>query len=111
LPSRIFRAGINISKRDLTWVSRSITGNESNNSWNFNDSSDEEENANDSIRFNREVDSNEIDERVHNLKNRMIREFQHSVELKLIQVMKFENADDSIRVNREFDSNEIDESD
>jgi hypothetical protein len=48
---------------------------------------------------------------IHNWKNRTNKEFQHSMESKLIEVMKMKIAQDSIRVNREFDSNESDESD
>jgi hypothetical protein len=47
---------------------------------------------------------------IYNLKNMMNQEFQHSMEPKLIEVIKRKNAFDSIRVNRELDSNEIDES-
>jgi hypothetical protein len=44
-------------------------------------------NADDSIRINREVDSNEMDESVCNMKNNMNKEFQHWMESKLIEVM------------------------
>jgi hypothetical protein len=48
---------------------------------------------------------------IHSVKNISVQECQHSLESRLIQVMKKKNADDSIRTKREFDSNVIDESD
>jgi hypothetical protein len=48
------------------------------------DSSDEYENASDSICVKCESDSNKIDESDLHLKNRMIQEFQHCLESKLI---------------------------
>jgi hypothetical protein len=74
------------------------------------DSSDKLENADDSIRINREFDSNEIDESDSQpLKhNPRISTFRG---ISIDSSDKHENAYDSIRFNREFDSNEIDESD
>jgi hypothetical protein len=52
------------------------------------DSSDDDENENDSIRVNRELDSNEIDESESQFeKNIQKTEFQHWMELPLIEVM------------------------
>jgi hypothetical protein len=69
--------------------------------------SDEYANANDSIRANREFDSNESnksdlhdEQRISTLDG-----------IKIDWSDENENADDSIRVNRELDSNEMDESD
>jgi hypothetical protein len=51
------------------------------------DWSNDSQNGFDSIRVNREFDSNEIDESDSQFKNNLIQEFQHSLESKLIEVM------------------------
>jgi hypothetical protein len=73
--------------------------------------SDEPENAEDSIRINREFDSNEIYE--NNLQDEKhddpIISIFRGISINLSD--ENENANDLIRINREFDSNEIHESD
>jgi hypothetical protein len=72
------------------------------------DRSDEYENANDSIRFNRESDSNEMDESdLHDEKHDdpRISTFRG---ISIDRSDEYENADDSIRFNCESDSNMID---
>jgi hypothetical protein len=51
------------------------------------DLSDDDENANDSIRVKCEFDSNVIDEVIYTMKNSVNQEFQHCLELRLIEVM------------------------
>jgi hypothetical protein len=75
------------------------------------DSSDEDENAEDSIRVNRELDLNEID--VSDLHEEKHDEPRISTlfGITIDSSDEDENASDSIRVNRELDSNKIDVSD
>jgi hypothetical protein len=70
----------------------------------------ENENVFDSIRINREFDSNEIDESdLHHEKHDepRISTFRG---IMIDSIDESRNASDSIRINRELDSNEIDES-
>jgi hypothetical protein len=73
--------------------------------------SDEHENASDSIRVNREFDSNEIDESDSHRSKHDDPKISTFRGISIDSSDDDENADDSIRVKREFDSNEIDESD
>jgi hypothetical protein len=75
------------------------------------DLSDEHENVLDSIRMNREFDSNEIDE--SDLQSRKHDDPRISTVrgMSIDASDEHENALDSIRINREFDSNESDEID
>jgi hypothetical protein len=75
------------------------------------DASDERENAEDSIRFNRELDSNEIDESDLQLEKHDDPRISTLLGISMDSSDENENASDSIRFNRELDSNEIDESD
>jgi hypothetical protein len=72
--------------------------------------SDEEANASDSIRANREFDSNENDESDSHAKKHDEQRISTLRGMIIDSRDELENACDSIRVNREFDSNEIDES-
>jgi hypothetical protein len=68
-------------------------------------------NARDSIRFNCEEESNEIDESDSHFEKHDEPRISTRRGIKIDSSTEFENAYDSIRVNREFDSNESDESD
>jgi hypothetical protein len=73
------------------------------------DSSDENENAFDSIRVNREFDPNEIDEgdeHCDKYNNPSVSTFRG---ISIDSRAEHENALDSTRLNRELDSNEIHE--
>jgi hypothetical protein len=52
------------------------------------DRSDEQENADDSIRINRELIQMKLIKVIYNMRNMMIQEFQHFVEFQFIQAMK-----------------------
>jgi hypothetical protein len=69
------------------------------------------ENADDSIRFNREFDSNVIDESDLQCEKHFNPRISTFLGIMIDSSDDDENADDSIRFNREFDSNVIDESD
>jgi hypothetical protein len=71
------------------------------------DSSDECENANDSIRVNREFDSNEIDESDSQNEKHLDPKIVIFLGINIDSRDECENANDSICVNREFDSNTI----
>jgi hypothetical protein len=75
------------------------------------DSSFEYENAFDSIRFNDDCDSNEIDERDPQQKKHDDPRISTEHGIKIDSSFENENASDSIRFNDDGDSNEIDESD
>jgi hypothetical protein len=74
------------------------------------DFSDECENANDSIRVNREFDSIEIDKSDLQYEKHFEQRISTLRGIKIDSSDDTGNADESIRVNREFDSNEIDKS-
>jgi hypothetical protein len=74
-------------------------------------SSDELNNACDSIRFNPEFDLNEIDESDSQSEKQNDPRISTFREISIDRSDEYENADDSVRFNGEFDSNEIDESD
>jgi hypothetical protein len=72
------------------------------------DWSDEYENAADSIRVNREFDSNVIDESDSQFEKHLDPRISTFLGIKIDWSDEYENASDSIRVIREFDSNIID---
>jgi hypothetical protein len=74
------------------------------------DSSDDCENASDSIRINRKFDSNEIDENDSHSRKHDKPRISTLLGIKFDSSDDLENASDLIRINRKFDSNEIDES-
>jgi hypothetical protein len=74
------------------------------------DWSDEDENADDSIRFNLEFDSNEIDESDLHCEKHDEQRLSTLRGMTIDWSDENENADDSILFNPEFDSNDIDES-
>jgi hypothetical protein len=74
------------------------------------DWSDENENANDSIRVNREFDSNEIDESDWHHEKHDEQRISTLHGRKIDRSDDFSNACELICVNRECDSNKIDES-
>jgi hypothetical protein len=55
------------------------------------DLSDENENADDSIRFNREVDSNEIVKIIYAMRNMMIQELQYAMKFQYLMMVKSVN--------------------
>jgi hypothetical protein len=71
---------------------------------------DKSENAPDSIRVNREFDSNVIDENDLQPKKQFNPRISTFFGIKIDSSDESANASDSIRVKREFDSNVIDES-
>jgi hypothetical protein len=71
----------------------------------------EDENASDSIRDNREFDSNEIDESDSQHEKHDEPRISTPRGITIDSMDEEKNVSDSIRDNREFDSNEIDESD
>jgi hypothetical protein len=75
------------------------------------DLSDDSENADDSIRVNREFDSNEIDKSDLQFEKHDEQRISTLDGITIDLSDKYENTFDSIRVNYEFDSNEINESD
>jgi hypothetical protein len=81
----------------MNWTFRGITI----------DSSDENENADDSIRVNCEFDSNEIDESDLQSEKHDEQRISTFLGIKIDSRIEYKNAFDSIRVNCEFDSNEI----
>jgi hypothetical protein len=74
------------------------------------DSSDDDENANDSIRFNCEFDSNVIDESEEQFEKQLEPRISTFRGIMIGLSVDDENANDPIRNNRELDSNLIDES-
>jgi hypothetical protein len=85
----------------INWTFRGITIDES----------DDFENASESIRVNREPDSNVIDESDSQYQKHFEQRISTFRGITIDESDDFENASDSIRVNRESDSNVIDESD
>jgi hypothetical protein len=71
------------------------------------DSSDEDENASDSIRVNREFDSNEIDESDLQSEKQFESRISTFLGIMIDSSDENENTSDSIRVKCEFDSNTI----
>jgi hypothetical protein len=74
------------------------------------DSTFENENADDSIRFNDDGDSNEIDESDLQYEKHCDPRISTEHGIKIDSSFEYENANDSIRFNDDDDSNEIDES-
>jgi uncharacterized Zn finger protein len=72
------------------------------------DSSDEDENASDSIRLKCEFDSNVIDESDSHLEKQCDPRISAFLGIKIDSSDELENAKDSIRVKCEFDSKIID---
>jgi hypothetical protein len=75
------------------------------------DSSFDDENAYDPIRFNDDGDSNEIDESDSHFAKQDDPRISTSRGIKIDSTFEPENANESIRFNDDGDSNEIDESD
>jgi hypothetical protein len=62
------------------------------------------------MRFNRELDSNEIDESDVQHEKHAEPRISTLLGITIDSRDEYENADDSIRINREFDLNEMEES-
>jgi hypothetical protein len=89
------------AESSMNWILRGITS----------DWSDENKNTDDSIRVNRECDSNKTDESDSQCEKQFEQRISTLHGITIDWSDENENADDSIRVNREWDSNEMDESD
>jgi hypothetical protein len=75
------------------------------------DSGDDDKNADDSIRVNRDSDSNEIEKSDRQCEKHCEQRISTVRGIMIDSSDEDENADDSIRVNRDSDSTESDESD